>query len=536
VAKGYRPVDRDQVFLMPPSLRDWLEPGHLAWFVIDVVDQLDLSAFHAARRVGGAGRAAYDPAMMLALLVYAYCTGVRSSRRIEALCQVDVAYRVICAQDPPDHSTIARFRSDHERALKELFDQVLQLCARAGLGRLGVVALDSTKIAANASPEANRGEQWLRAAVDDMFVDAAAVDAAEDALFGADRRGDELPDELADPATRKQRLRRAYRRLKEEREQAEAAAAAQTQAEAARPPGRAQREAEERVARARQAHARAWQRAQARHEAMAQRRQAAHAAGLFYSGPRNPKRLDQYAEVRAATDKRDAAQATALQLARRREQALAVRDQRRQAEVARQARRARANTTDPDSRLLPLPGGGWIQGYNAQAVVSADHIVLATAVPACPSDAPSFISMMRAAQHAADLISAATNTAVRIGTLLADAGYDSHTNLTADGPDRLIAQTKHRHHTTAAHTNPAAGPPPEHATARQRMDHLLRTTDGQRRYNQRRSTVEPVFGQNKETRGFRRFTRRGATAVVSEWSFQATTHNLLKLHQHRQAT
>ena len=225
MAKGYRPVNREQPFLLPPDMREWLPAGHLAWFVIDAVGALDLGRF-AARQTPArslAGRAAYDPAVLLGLLVYGYATGVRSSRRIERACAEDVAFRVICAQDVPDHATVARFRREHfadAAAVEDLFGQVLALAAAAGLGRLGLIALDGTKVAAAASKDANRAEAGLRELARQILAEAEAADAAEDELFG-DARGDELPAELADPKTRKDRIAAALAGLEAERRAAQ---------------------------------------------------------------------------------------------------------------------------------------------------------------------------------------------------------------------------------------------------------------------------------------------------------------------------
>ena len=161
MAKSYRPVLRDQPMLLPVDLREWLPQDHLVWFVLETVEALDISGLERTRRRGGAGAAGYDPQMLLGLLVYAYCQGVRSSRAIERMCVTDVAFRVLCAQDGPDHTTIARFRADAQDAFTELFAQVLMIAARAGLGRFGTVAIDGTKIAANASIDANRGQDWF---------------------------------------------------------------------------------------------------------------------------------------------------------------------------------------------------------------------------------------------------------------------------------------------------------------------------------------------------------------------------------------
>jgi transposase len=156
MAQNLLACDREQELLLPPSLREWLPEGHLAWFVIDAVAQLDLTAFYGSYRADGHGRAAHDPAMMVALLLYAYAVGERSSRRIERRCVEDVATRVICANQAPDHTTIARFRQRHQSALAELFGEVLSLCGEAGLVRVGTIAVDGTKVAANAAVQATR--------------------------------------------------------------------------------------------------------------------------------------------------------------------------------------------------------------------------------------------------------------------------------------------------------------------------------------------------------------------------------------------
>jgi transposase len=230
MAKGYRLVDRDQQFLLPENMRDWLPVSDPVWLVISVVAGLDTSGLHTMRRTGGAGRAGYDPDMLLTLLIWAWAHGVRSSRMIERLCQRDVAFRIICAGDGPDHVTISRFRAEACDAMAELFTQVLVLCAGLGMGQLGVVGLDSAKIASNASLSANRSEEGLRkAAAEQAQIDAAkawelaaaaaehaATDAAEDSLYGPDRRGDELPAELVDPRSRAARIAQALDELKAE--------------------------------------------------------------------------------------------------------------------------------------------------------------------------------------------------------------------------------------------------------------------------------------------------------------------------------
>ncbi len=222
MAKGYRRVDRDQGFLFPLDMREWLPAGHPVWLVVTAVeDHLDTSAFHAARRTGGAGAAGYDPDMLVAVLVWAYAHGITSSRRIEELCRTDVAFRVICAGNLPDHVTVARFRGDFGGVIGGFFAEVLVLCARLGMGRLGVVALDGTKTAASASKAANRGEDKLRELAERAVAAHAAADAADDELFG-DARGDEVPEEAWSPRGRAGRIAEAPAQLEAEREAAEA--------------------------------------------------------------------------------------------------------------------------------------------------------------------------------------------------------------------------------------------------------------------------------------------------------------------------
>jgi transposase len=236
MAYNFRACDRDQAFLLPPDVRDWLPSDHLAWFVLDVVDQLDLGPFLKAYRADGHGRAAYAPQMLLAVLLYAYCTGIRSSRQIERRCHEDIAFRVLSGNSAPDHVTIARFRVRHEQALAGLLVQSLQLCAAAGMIRLGLVALDGTKIEANAAAAANRTHAHLETRVAELLAQAAEADQAEDGEHGT-AGGDGLPQALTGRAERLARLQHAKALLEAEaaaRQQryqqrvAELAAAAQT--------------------------------------------------------------------------------------------------------------------------------------------------------------------------------------------------------------------------------------------------------------------------------------------------------------------
>ncbi len=217
MAPNIRYPDRDQGFLLPPSIRDWLPEGHFAWFVIDAVERMDLSAFSGKVRRDGKGGAWYSPKMMATLLLYSYANGTRSSRRIEALCEVDVAFRVICGNLRPDHCSIARFRQSHEKAFKDLFVSVLELCREAGLTRAGILALDGTKIAGNASLAANRTEETLRAEIEKMVAEAKARDAEEDGLYG-NARGDELPPDVRTSKGRLKRLEECLQSIKARKE------------------------------------------------------------------------------------------------------------------------------------------------------------------------------------------------------------------------------------------------------------------------------------------------------------------------------
>jgi transposase len=207
--------DRDQPFLLPPDLRDWLPDGHLAWFILDVVDQLDLAPFYRQHRDDGHGHPAYDPKTLLGVLLYAYAVGVRSSRQIERHCHEDLAFRVLAGNQLPDHVTIARFRVRHEQALAGFLVASLKLCAAAGMVRVGTVALDGTKLAANAADKANRTHDKLQAEVAEILRQAAEIDQREDHEHGPSR-GDELPPALASKAGRLARLRQAKAQLEAE--------------------------------------------------------------------------------------------------------------------------------------------------------------------------------------------------------------------------------------------------------------------------------------------------------------------------------
>jgi transposase len=521
MAKGYRPVDRDQVFLLPPDMREWLPEGHPVRLVIEVVaEHLDTSAFHAHRRTGGAGAAGYDPDMLLTVLVWAYANGVASSRRMEELCATDVAFRVICAGNLPDHCTIARFRKACGEAVAGFFTEVLILCARLGMGRLGTVALDGTKIAASASKAANRGEKRLRELAEQAVAAHAAQDAAEDELFGAGRRGDELPPEAWSPRGRAGRIREALAQLEAERKAAEA----EQQAKVAE--FRARREAGLRtgpppagaeVALAQENLARVI----AEREAQLAELEERYAAGQ----PRRarPAGVDDYCRVREAAAKVEKARARAAAAEHK--------------AAAKAGPGPVRNVTDPDSRLMPTRNG-FIQGYNAQNVVSEDGLIIATRLTDDTTDMAWFAPMTAQAEQAAALIEAnrpagrddgAAPGSGGIRLVLADAGYCSEDNLTCPGPDRLIATGKRRDLEDAARDAGGGDQDQDNGrTAVQDMRERLRTEDGITSYRQRGHIAETPHGHIKHNMGFRQLSMRGKDKAAAEWTFACAIANLLK--------
>jgi transposase len=517
MAKRYRPVLRDQAFLLPPDMREWLPADHPVWLVITVVDEhLDTSAVHARRRTGGAGAAGYDPDMLTALLVWAYASRVTSSRRIEALCRTDVAFRVICAGQVPDHVTIARFRAGLGPAAAVLFDQVLMLCARLGMGQLGLVALDGMKVAASASKSANRGREKLRELAAQIAAEHEQTDAAEDALFGPGVRGDEVPAELADPRTRAERIAAALAEL----EAGQRAAAAEEQARQARAaayrtgpggtPGKPPAQARVAAALARVERAIAGQ--QARVDDWQARQAASVAAGtrqLRGSPPAPPERSGKVARARATLAKAQAAAAASAQPS---------------------GPGPVRNITDPHSRLMPVRGGGFIQGYNTQNLASSDGLIIATRLTADPADTPWFKPMLADGLAAADLITAARpardqDTDAGIGLILADAGYLSEDNLLLKGPDRLIATSSRRHlEKQAAGQNASRW----HSPVITAMEQQLATPEAISAYRQRGHIAETPHANIKHNKGFRQFTVRGKPRVTAEWLLTCTVHNLFK--------
>jgi len=245
MAKTYRPYVPEQDLLLPPSLRDWLPEDHLAFFVSDLIDQLDVSAITAVYEDEERGYPPYHPVMLTKVLVYAYCVGVFSSRRIQRRLVEDVAFRVLAAGNEPDFRTIADFRKTHLATLKGFFEQVLRLARELDAPRVGRVALDGSKIKANASKHKAMSydrmrdkQKQLREEVSQLLAQAEAADAAEDAAYGTNRRGDELPAELQRRESRLKRIREAKRAL--EARATEEAAAKGKPAGSAKPDPKAQ--------------------------------------------------------------------------------------------------------------------------------------------------------------------------------------------------------------------------------------------------------------------------------------------------------
>lgn len=447
MAKYFREPDHRQLALLPVDMMDWLAKTDIVHLIIDAVSLMDLSAFHDGYKVGKAGNAPFAPRVLLSLLIYAYSFGFRSSRAIERLCERDVGFRFIVGDQIPDHTVIARFRKRHIADMEALFVEVLKLCREAGLIKLGVVALDGTKIKANASLDANRTAKSIEEEIAAMLKEAEATDAKEDDLFGS-RRGDELPEDLIKANDRRARLLACKKKL-----EAKAAAVAARQQEKIDA-----RAAEE------------------------------HATGRRKRG-RKPKPADGTVDPDTV-----------------------------------------ANVTDPDSEIMKTRRG-FIQGYNAQAVVTADQLIVAADVTTEANDINQLEPMLNQAQAIAELVMGEDTT---LGVTLADAGYCSEANLAAETDDReLLVATKkdHKQRAAQATAKPPRGRKPKNMTARQRMDRKLATKRGRNLYKLRGQTVEPVFGQMKDRQAADRFSMRGLKACQGEWKLQAAVHNLRKLHR-----
>ena len=447
--KTFRPWELDQQMLFPPSVRDFVPEGHLAHFVRDVVrDDLDLSAI-LARYTERRGQPPYHPALMTSLLLYAYSRGIYSSRRIERACEERVDFMALTGGEKPDHSTICQFRSDHRDALTELFVQVLSLCRDAGMVKLGHVALDGTKIKANASKHSamsyarmKKLEPELAALVEEWMREANCADEAEDDEHGPGRRGDEMPEHIRQKMKKLLKMREAMARM---------------EAEAKEEAARVKRWREERE------------------------KELGHKLG----GPK-PKALSGEPEDKA-----------------------------------------QSNFTDPESRIMKTRNG-YEQAYNCQAGVDDGHqVIVCHGVTAKQNDHDELEPMMDQTEE---------NTGSMPKETSADTGYCSDENIEAlekRGIRGYIATGRQKHGSSS--------PTGEEAEERRQgprtkaMRARLRRGGWRSRYRLRKYTVEPVFGQIKEARGFRQFLRRGLKNVSGEWALICTVHNLLKLANFRSA-
>jgi len=434
MSKTFRPYEPGQMFLMPASLQDWLPRDHLVYFISDVVDHLDLSAIWS-RYEEERGYPPYHPAMMVKVLLYAYCLGVPSSRKIAKRLEEDIGFRVLAANNTPDFRTISDFRKDHLKALAALFLQVLRLCQKAGLVKVGHVSLDGTKVKANASKHKamsykrmGEEESRLEAEIAGLLKKAEAEDAAEDRRYGRDKRGDELPPELAFREGRLARIREARAALE--------------------------------------------------------------------------------AEARAEVERGDGKGGKATGVP---------------------ADKAQRNFTDPESRIMPGPGGKQFeQCYNAQAAVdSTRQVIVAAEVTQQPSDKGLAVPLMAQVQ---------ANTGGLPREMSADAGYFSSEavqELSTKGIDVYMPPDRMQH--TCRMPAAPRGRIPKGLSAADRMRRKLKTQQGRQRYGLRKELSEPVFGQIKQARGFRQFLLRGKVKVGGEGQLICIGHNLLKLFGARNA-
>jgi transposase len=511
MAQTFIGCDRDQSFLMPPDIRDWLPQDHLAWFVLDAVAGMNLGEFYGAYRRDGVGRRAYDPAMVVALLLYSYSRGVRSARAIERGCREDVACRVIAMLEVPDHATIARFVVRHEAALGELFGQVLGLCDEAGLVKPGVVAIDGTRLAGNTSRGSNRDFGQIAR---EILAEAKATDEAEDELYG-DARGDELPEQLRTREGRREFFRQAREKLAAQdthcpvpeppvSELSETEAAFEFDAERI-VPRKQGREGWTREAR-RQVEQRRWEAPDRIARGRVER--------LLLAAERLEDELDAERAGNRAYDH--------------------FRETGRDAHGRRFPRPSDpyvppavpggiVSVTDPDSRHIKA-NEAYVQGYNAQAVVDENQIVLAAEITNNTTDFGQLDPMITAAIGQLEQAGVASLPEIA----LADAQYWNEQHM-----DEVIAN-KHIQVLIPPDSGARKTPRPGWTGGRYTaMRNALASPVGKELYRRRKQMIEPVFAHTKHNRQVTRFLRRGRTAVRTEWRLLMTTHNLTKLHRHQ---
>lgn len=528
MAVNVRGGDLDQLLLMPPSVREWLPEDHLAFFVLDVVGELDLGDFLRAHREDGRGGAVYDPATMLAVLVYAYCTGERSTRRIERRLAEDVAYRVLAANQRPDHATMARFRRRHQDAIAALFGQVLAMCVKAGIVNAGLVAIDGTKIAADASFFANRKAEAL---AKEILEEAEAVDAAEDEEFG-DRRGDELPTEWSGGRDRRARIRAALEELKaqgardyESRMAERAAKEAATGKKLTGPPPKQQKA---RLATTRRANT------TDPHSRIIAMGHAGAFQGYNAQAAATGEQIVVAAEVHATTN-----------------------DQPHFVPMATAAAKNLSAAGHRDGIETIVADAGYWTAANAGLDLGAKLLIATRKSPWRQTKKPdddklavlAKVNRGELGQREAGRLLGVSHTWVRdmtkryFGTegeritrsaepepeeWLPVAERLARGELSRRAAADELGVSNTRIVKMLAHVRGAATDP---SLARREMDAKLAEPDNEALYKKRSHTIEPVFGNIKANLGYRRFTRRGLPAVNSEWRLICTAHNLLKLRQ-----
>ena len=502
--------DREQAFLMPPTLRDWLPADHLAWFVIESVDRLDLDAFYAAYRADGHGRAAYEPSMVVSLVLYAYSTNVRSSRAIERHCRQDIAYRVITGNRVPDHATIYRFIVRHEHRLAELFTSVLRLGARAGLVKSGVVAVDGTKLSASANSDSN--VDYDRVARE-IIAEAIATDEAEDERHG-EARGDELPPELSTEAARREWLTRVL-----EQEQS---AESEVDEE---PPVEDQDDDpldgfDQELILARTQGRLGWLREA--HRQLEQQR-------WDQAGPIPRSRSERLRIAARQFEENLAAElrgASAYDASRQQRAGTRRIGGPPKPYTPPEVPQGEVNVTDPDSRRMK-GNRRYIQGYNAQAVVNEQQIVLAAEISTAAGDFSHLRPMIETALSELEQAGVTDKPTVAV----ADAQYWNEQHM-----DDVIAE----------HGIQVLIPPDSGKRKGERpgwtggrysfMRRVLATDLGRELYRKRQQSIEPVYGHTKHNRKIYRFNYRGRFGVRTEWRLVMMSHNLTKLHRHHIAT
>ena len=445
----FKPYQPNQLLLLPPDMKQWLPEDDLAYFIMDIVNGLDLSSIYQSYDSSKGGQPPFDPKMMTALLLYAYCVGIPSSRKIEKATYHQVPFRVITADQQPDHDTIAQFRKRHLKALSGLFVEALRLCQKVGLVKLGHVSLDGTKVKANASKHKamsygrmEKKAEELQAEVDILLKQAAAVDNDEDSIYGKGARGDELPKDLRFKQDRLKKIKEAMKSL----------------------------EADAKI------------KADAKRKEILQKEQTLQKEGKKRRGktPKDP------------SDKPHP--------------------------------KAQRNFTDPQSRIMKDGASkSFEQSYNCQAGVDEkSQIIVAANVTQEPNDKQQVKPLVKEIKKNTD-----GNKPAKVS---ADSGYFSETNvdyLEAEGIEGFIATGRQKHSDVPA--TAGRGRIAKDATKQERMSRKLRTKKGRETYSKRKHIVEPVFGQIKEARGFRRFLLRGFENVSAEWDLICLTHNLLKL-------